>query len=68
MHFKGKVILKLVDMFTGYAVFQHLPDATSLSLVRALKRNWFRYFGPPTSTFSDKGSENTSKETLEFLE
>ena len=68
MTIEGALVLKMIDVFTGYAVFHLLPNGSAATVLQTLKRHWYRYFGHPKSSFTDKGSENLAREHLEYSE
>ena len=67
MKIEGEWALKMVDMFSRYAVVELVPDKTAASLVAAVDRRWVTYFGPPKAILSDPGGENTGERTLEYF-
>ena len=48
--------MHLIDEATRYSWLEVLPDKESGTIIRALRRGWFRMFEPPLAIMSDQES------------
>jgi hypothetical protein len=67
-YFEGHPFLKVIDVFSRYAVAVPLPDKTQRSLIDALDQCWFTYFGPMRRILGDPAGENTGDVFLRFCD
>jgi hypothetical protein len=68
MFHKGQVILKIVDLFSRFAVACVLPNKRPASLVAAVWERWFAVFGPPRLLLADPAGEHLSDVMVRFCE
>jgi len=64
----GRLFYKITDLFSRYTQAAFVKNKKASTMVNTLTSIWLRYFGAPNAILCDFGSENISKQFVEFCE